>query len=58
VFVDGFSTKEPRSGIHRGVGLALVHRVVTRFGGTITVTSPDGARFDVVLPLRVPKGVP
>jgi two-component system, CitB family, sensor kinase len=57
VFVDGFSTKEPRSGIHRGVGLALVHRLVTRFGGTVTVTSPDGARFDVVLPLRVREGV-
>ncbi len=57
VFVDGFSTKEPRSGIHRGVGLALVHRLVTRFGGTITVTSPEGARFDVVLPLRVREGV-
>lgn len=57
VFIDGFSTKQPRSGIHRGVGLALVHRLVTRFGGTITATSADGARFDVVLPLRVPEGV-
>jgi two-component system CitB family sensor kinase len=57
VFVDGFSTKQPRSGIRRGVGLALVHRLVTRCGGTITVTSPDGARFDVVLPLRVREGV-
>ena len=57
VFVDGFSTKQPRSGIHRGVGLALVHRLVTRFGGTITVTSAEGARFDVVLPLRVSEGV-
>lgn len=57
VFVDGFSTKEPRSGIHRGVGLALVHRLVTRFGGTITVTCAEGARFDVVLTLRVPEGV-
>jgi len=57
VFVDGFSTKEPRSGIHRGVGLALVHRLVTRFGGTITVISHDGARFDVLLPLGVHEGV-
>ncbi|HEY0812379.1 MAG TPA: sensor histidine kinase [Pseudonocardia sp.] len=56
VFVDGFSTKQPRSGMHRGVGLALVHRLVNRFGGTITVTSPGGARFDVVLPLRVREG--
>jgi two-component system CitB family sensor kinase len=32
--------------------LALVHRLVTRDGGTITATSPDGARFDVTLPMR------
>ncbi len=57
VFVDGFSTKEPRSGIHRGVGLALVHRLVTRFGGTITVTPGDGARFEIILPLQVCEGV-
>lgn len=57
VFVDGYSTKPPRSGIHRGVGLALVHRLVTRSGGTITVTSAAGACFDVVLPLRVSEGV-
>ena len=57
VFVDGFSTKEPRSGMRRGVGLALVRRLVTRFGGSITDTSPAGARFEVVLPLRVPEGV-
>lgn len=57
VFVDGFSTKEPRSGMRRGVGLALVHRLVTRCGGTITVASADGARFDVVLPIRAREGV-
>jgi len=26
-------------------------------GGTITVTSVDGARFEVLLPLRIPEGV-
>jgi two-component system CitB family sensor kinase len=57
VFVDGFSTKEPRLGMRRGVGLALVRRLVNRFGGTITATSPAGACFDVVLPLRVPEKV-
>ena len=56
VFVDGFSTKQTRSGMRRGVGLALVHRLVTRVGGTITASSPAGARFDVVLPLRVREG--
>ena len=39
VFVDGFSTKEPRGAMRRGVGLALVHRLVTRAGGTITASS-------------------
>lgn len=57
VFVDGYSTKEPRAGMRRGVGLALVHRLVTRVGGTITVTSADGAQFDVTMPLRVRAGV-
>ncbi|WP_230208950.1 sensor histidine kinase [Nostocoides sp. HKS02] len=56
VFVDGFSTKEPRRGMRRGVGLALVHRLVTRDGGTITAASPGGARFDVTLPMRRREG--
>lgn len=51
VFVDGYSTKAPRGGLHRGVGLALVHRLVLRAGGSIVVTSQEGARFDVRLPL-------
>jgi two-component system CitB family sensor kinase len=51
VFVDGFSTKAPRDGLRRGVGLALVHRLVLRAGGSIVVTSMAGARFDVRLPL-------
>ncbi|MDU0315325.1 sensor histidine kinase [Phycicoccus sp. M110.8] len=53
VFVDGFTTKDPRGAMRRGVGLALVHRLVTRAGGTIFASSPAGARFEVVLPLRV-----
>jgi len=51
VFVDGYSTKAPRGGLRRGVGLALVHRLVLRAGGSIVVTSEKGARFDVRLPL-------
>jgi two-component system CitB family sensor kinase len=51
VFVDGYSTKAPRGDLRRGVGLALVHRLVTRSGGSIVVTSQDGTRFDVRLPL-------
>ncbi len=53
VFVDGFSTKPSRGDIHRGVGLALVHRLVTRSGGSIVVTSDHGAVFDVRLPVSV-----
>ncbi len=57
VFVDGYSTKTPRAGLHRGVGLALVHRLVLRAGGSIVVTSQAGARFDVTLPLGGLDGV-
>jgi two-component system CitB family sensor kinase len=53
VFADGYSTKEPRAGLRRGVGLALVHRLVTRLGGTVMASSPDGARLEVTMPLRV-----
>jgi two-component system CitB family sensor kinase len=53
VFVDGFSTKPPRGAMRRGVGLALVHRLVTRVGGTISASSPGGARFEVTLPTKV-----
>jgi len=54
VFVDGFTTKPARRGIHRGVGLALVHRLVARAGGTVTVvSSAQGAVFDVRLPVAV-----
>ncbi|MCU1537371.1 MAG: hypothetical protein JWP82_1722 [Humibacillus sp.] len=57
VFLDGYSTKEPRGAMRRGVGLALVHRLVARAGGTISVSSPGGARFEVRLPVRVREGV-
>ena len=57
VFVDGYSTKPPRGGLRRGVGLALVHRLVARAGGSIVVTSQEGARFDVRLPLEGLEGL-
>ena len=57
VFLDGYSTKQPRGAMRRGVGLALVHRLVTRAGGTIEASSSDGATFEVRLPLRVREGV-
>jgi two-component system CitB family sensor kinase len=51
IFVDGYSTKLPRGQSHRGLGLALVQRLVHRAGGTVTVTSDGGARFEVRLPM-------
>lgn len=51
IFIDGFSTKAPRGHSRRGLGLALVQRLVHRAGGTVTMTSPGGAIFEVRLPL-------
>lgn len=50
VLRDGYSTKAAFSGRRRGLGLALVHRQVTRMGGTIEISEGPGARFSVRLP--------
>ncbi len=57
IFQDGYSTKSSTSGRRRGLGLALVHRLVTRLHGTIEVTAAvdgAGARFEVQIPVNVP----
>ena len=51
IFVDGYSTKFPRGQASRGLGLALVQRLVRRLNGTISVTAEHGARFEVRMPL-------
>lgn len=50
IFRDGYSTKSPRGRVQRGLGLALVHRLIRQAGGTIRVSSGPGARFEVWLP--------
>ncbi len=51
IFEDGWSTSPDRGTARRGLGLALVHRLVQRHGGTITVSEGPGAVFTVLLPL-------
>src|SRR3989440_8115933 len=50
VFQDGYTTKQPRGPLRRGLGLALVPRVVTQAGGTVRVRPGPGAQFTVLLP--------
>lgn len=50
VFVDGYSTKSARTGMRRGLGLALVRRIVRTAGGVITAAPGPGGRFEVTLP--------
>jgi two-component system CitB family sensor kinase len=51
IFEDGWSTRPERGTARRGLGLALVHRLTQRHGGTITVSEGPGAVFTVMLPL-------
>lgn len=56
IFLDGYSTKSGAASRLRGLGLALVHRLVTRLHGSIDVTTPDegtGAIFSVIIPIKV-----
>ena len=53
VFVDGYTTKVPTTGIGRGLGLAVVHQLVQRRRGTVRLGNDPvlgGAQFVVLLP--------
>lgn len=60
VFTEGMSTKvgDGDVNVRRGIGLALVRRVVERRHGTIEITESrtGGARFDLHLPVRLARG--
>jgi len=57
IFADGFTTKAAADGRHYGIGLALVHRLVHRAGGTITVDRAGATTFTVRLPTTQRGGV-
>jgi signal transduction histidine kinase len=53
VFDPFYTTKDPGAGT--GLGLAVCKHLVTRIGGSITVTNGPqgrGARFHVVIPIE------
>ena len=57
IFQDGWSTRPDRGTARRGLGLALVQRLVLHHSGAITVSSGSGAVFSVTLPRPVPAPV-
>ena len=57
IFTDGFTTKAAAGRRHHGIGLALVHRLVHRAGGTITVDCAGATTFTVRLPTAQRGGV-
>ena len=50
VFEDGYSTKSTRGAGHRGLGLAIVQRLVNQASGSIIAMNENGATFIVELP--------
>jgi len=51
VFIPFFTTKTSGTGL----GLALVHRIITEHGGTVSVSSDDsGTTFSIALPAQKP----
>ena len=52
IFTAGFSTKG-NGHVPRGLGLALVKRLVVEHGGAVSVRNDNGALFSVRLPRRI-----
>jgi two-component system CitB family sensor kinase len=52
VFEEGFSTKISENRSNRGLGLAIVSRLVKQAGGSITCSNDDGAVFVVEIPVK------
>jgi two-component system CitB family sensor kinase len=50
IFTDGVTTKESVTGAQRGLGLALVRKVIDAQGGMISVGQDVGAVFTAILP--------
>ena len=50
IFTDGVTTKSSATGARRGLGLALVRKIVESRGGMISVGHDGGAVFTAVLP--------
>jgi len=54
VFQDGYTTKAQRAGRQRGLGLALVHRLVSQLAGSIVAAPGPGGSFTVRIPVTAP----
>jgi len=52
IFEDGFSTKTSENSTHRGLGLAIVSRLVKQSGGIITCYNNHGAVLVVDIPMK------
>lgn len=52
VFEDGFSTKTGEKSSHRGLGLAIVSRLINQVGGSITCYNHRGAVFVAEIPVK------
>lgn len=55
VLEDGFSTKTSATGTHRGLGLAILVRLVRQVGGSTHCFNRNGAVFEVEIPIKSSK---